>query len=367
VKILVVTVVHHPDDARIRRRQVGSLLEAGHDVTLAAPWSAFGADPGGIDALDLPRAVGRVRARSLLEAAALLREQASTYDVILIHDPELLLAVRFARSATPVVWDVHEDAVAALIDKPWLPRPLRRIASFVLRRLERWAEDHIYLILAEERYADRFRERHPVIRNLPPVPAEPPIGSPRSSVIYVGRISKRRGAVEMVALGRRLALSDIGLELVGPADPDVEALLSEAASDGLVTWHGFVRNEAALELMDGCLAGLSLLHDMENYRVSAPTKVYEYLSRGVPVITSTLPIPAELISAHGLGLVVQPEDLDAMERFIIRLRDESGLRREIGLRAHDVARGRFDWSDEAPRFIAVLERCVRDAEDAIDV
>ena len=39
-RALVMTVVHHPEDARVRHREIGSLLEAGFEVTYAAPFVA---------------------------------------------------------------------------------------------------------------------------------------------------------------------------------------------------------------------------------------------------------------------------------------------------------------------------------------
>lgn len=356
MRILVVTVVHHPDDARIRRRQVGALIAAGHTVTMAAPWSAVGADPVDVRAVDLPRAVGRARARALGSAVSLLRRQGGAYDLILIHDPELLLAVWLARPAAPVVWDVHEDAAAALVDRPWMPGALRRVAALLIHCFESWAERRLRLILAEDGYQDRFRRRHPVIRNLPPVAAQQPRAAVRPQVVYVGRVSLLRGAGDMIALGRRLAAAGIDLHLVGPVDGDVESMVRSAAADGVVTWHGFVPNEKALELVDGSLAGLSLLHDISNYRVSAPTKVYEYLSRGVPVVTSPLPIPRGIVEAHDVGLVADLDDLDAMAAFITHLRDAPDVRLQMGARAYAVALREFNWSREADRFVAVLEQ-----------
>ena len=366
MRILVVTVVHHPDDARIHRRQVGALIDAGHEVTLAAPWSAFGADPAGMRTVDLPRAAGRARLRPFLSAASLLRRHGDAHDLVLIHDPELLPAVMLSRPTTPVVWDVHEDTAAALVDRPWMPPALRRVAGYVVRRFEGWAENRLRIILAEDGYQSRFRRQHPVIRNLPPVAVEQPRTGVLPQVVYVGRVSRLRGAEEMVALGKRLALVGIDLHLVGPVDGDVQAMVRSAAGEGAVTLHGFVPNEQALQIVDGSLVGLSLLHDISNYRVSAPTKVYEYLSRGVPVVTSPLPIPREIVEANGLGLVVGLDDLDAMEAFIIRLRDHPDVRRQIGDRAYHVALREFNWSHEADRFVAVLEHaagCQRGSPD----
>ena len=57
-------------------------------------------------------------------------------------------------------------------------------------------------------------------------------------------------------------------------------------------------------MLDGALAGLSLLHDEPNFRHSMPTKVVEYMARGVPVVTTPLPAAAELARGHECGFVV---------------------------------------------------------------
>jgi len=66
VHVLVVTVVHHPLDARIALRQIPALLAAGHRVTYAAPWRATGSTTSlPVARLELPRATGRDRLRAM--------------------------------------------------------------------------------------------------------------------------------------------------------------------------------------------------------------------------------------------------------------------------------------------------------------
>src|SRR5690625_4705336 len=78
--ILVLTTVHNPEDARIRFRQITTLLESGWRVTYAAPFSAYGLSPKeqtrpGLNVIDMPRALGRRRARSLFAAHRLLKQR----------------------------------------------------------------------------------------------------------------------------------------------------------------------------------------------------------------------------------------------------------------------------------------------------
>ena len=64
-------------------------------------------------------------------------------------------------------------------------------------------------------------------------------------------------------------------------------------------------------MLDGALAGLSLLEDRPNYRHSMPTKVIEYMAHGLPVITTPLPLAADLVERSGCGIVVPFDDAEA--------------------------------------------------------
>jgi glycosyltransferase involved in cell wall biosynthesis len=367
MRVVVATVVHHPADARIYYRQIRALLDAGHQVTYIAP---FGESPGPVPdkendlfypersgpsllTVTIPRAAGRRRVRALLAARAALAEHAPGADLLLVHDPELLLVLPPRRKRPPTVWDVHEDTAAALTTKAWLPRFLRPVAAGGVVFAERLAERRLHLILAEHGYNARFARTHPVVPNTTYVPdsAAPPSGPRR--VVYVGHISPDRGSAEMVELARLLAARGIAVELVGPADAAARAHI-EAAGD-LVRWHGFVPNEQALRLTEGALAGLSLLHDEANFRHSMPTKVTEYMARAVPVITTPLPLAVELVRGAECGFVVGFRDVAAAADAVLTLDADPDLRVKMGLRGHDAALRSLGWPADARAFVAQLE------------
>lgn len=357
--VLVVTVVHHPGDARILAREIRALLDAGHQVSYAAPFTAYGVPaPPGVRPLDLPRAVGRSRLRALRAARSLIRREAPGADIVLLHDPELLLAAAGAGRAvgrTTLVWDVHEDTAAALAVKSWLPGPARRVLPAVVRAAERHAERHVRLLLAEDSYAERFARAHPVVPNTVPVPRTEPPPAGRDRAVYVGRLTRARGALELIEVGRLLA-GTVAVHLVGPADADVAPLLEEAAGRGEVGWHGFRPNDEALGLLDGALAGLSLLHDLPNYARSRPTKVMEYMAHGVPVVTTPNPSSVELVEGYGAGLVVPFGDAAAAAAAVRRLREDDELRERCARAGRAAAVEALDWSRDGPAFVAHLAR-----------
>ncbi|MFE0626626.1 glycosyltransferase [Streptomyces sp. NPDC058864] len=361
--VLVVTVVHHPEDARILHRQIAALIAHGHTVTYAAPFTARATPPRpGVEGVDLPRATGRDRRAAVRAARRLLVRRGPAVDAVLLHDPELLLALprtlrhwhRAGVRRPAVVWDVHEDTAAALTMKAWVPRPLRPPLRLVVRAAELAAERHLHLLLAEDAYQRRFRRAHPVVPNLVTVPSEPPPAPGDDRVVYLGQLSRARGAEELVALARLLA-PDVRVELIGAADGDVRGLLTAADRDGVLRWHGFLPNDAALGRLRGALAGVSLLRDEANYRHSRPTKVVEYMAYGIPVVSTPNPLAAELVRGHDCGLLVPFEDPAAAADAVRRLRDDPRLRHAMGARGHAAARGALHWPDCAPHFVTSLE------------
>lgn len=368
-RALVVTVVHHPSDSRIRHREVRALLDAGWQVTYAAPFAGYDVVPDpaeGLAVVDLPRAAGRRRLRAAVAARRLVRRLAPEHDVVVVHDPELVPALAgLARGRR--VWDVHEDPAAALVVKEWLPRPLRPVVARGWRRLERLVERRWQLLLAEPGYQERFARTHPVVPNAASVP--PRVAAPgRDRVVYLGNVTMARGAAEMVEVGRALRASGPRapvLHVIGPArDAATQHALDEAAAAGDLVWHGFVPAEQAGAMLDGALAGLSLLHDLPNYRPSTPTKVVEYLAHGVPAVTTPLPLAVELVEACDGGVVVPFGDAAAAVGAVLALHADPERAAQMGRRGHALARERYDWAVQAPLFVAAVAAAARPVRDA---
>jgi glycosyltransferase involved in cell wall biosynthesis len=224
-----------------------------------------------------------------------------------------------------------------------------------VHRLERRSERRHRLLLAEEGYRSRFREDHPVVPNTTYVSDLPPGAPDGRRAVYVGQLSRARGALDMIEMARTLAAAGVLVELIGAADGDVKEALRDAQREGIVRWYGFVPNDRALRIAEGAMAGLALLHDEPNYRHSMPTKVVEYMARGVPVISTPNPPAVDIIEPAGCGMIVPFGDPEAAAKAVLRLRDNPDLRTDLGKRGYEAARERFHWPVHAERFVAQLE------------
>lgn len=278
--------------------------------------------------------------------------------MLLVHDPELVPVLLARRGGSaPLVWDVHEDFVASVGDRRYIPRPLRPAVAAMVHGVQRLARRRCHVILAEDSYAERFPGA-PVVPNTTWVPDEiEPFDGSAPRVVYVGRLSRGRATAEMIELGRQLA-GEIEVVLIGAADADVRDEVLAADRAGIVRWLGPLPNPEALRFVRGAVAGLSLLHDAPNYRHSRPTKIVEYLAQGVPVVTTPLPLAVELVEGSGAGEIVPFGEVDEVARAAaeaVRGLADPERRAALGAAGHRYAREHHDWAVDGRRFVELLE------------
>ncbi len=354
MRIVVATVVHHPEDARIFYRQIPALLEAGHEVVYLAPEAERDLNRPGLVHVPVPRSVERRRLAPLKRMASALSRETRVADLAIVHDPELTLMGRWI--LCPRVWDVHEELVSQIADKDWIPGGLGGPARLGVGLLERWAARSFDVMLAEPTYVDRF-PHGVVVRNTPWI-QERYVTPGDSRVVYVGRVSFGRG-IETMLEAMRMIGPTVGLDLYGSVDRDVVALLDRASSN--VVAHGFAPNPEALSQAEGAMAGLALLDDRPDYRRSIPTKVLEYMSRGIPVVTTPNPVASRIVEESAAGIVVPYRDPEAVAEAVVRLRDPV-VREEMGRNGRQAIRACYDWTEDAGRMLSFVDEVVSKAD-----
>jgi glycosyltransferase involved in cell wall biosynthesis len=93
--------------------------------------------------------------------------------------------------------------------------------------------------------------------------------------------------------------------------------------------------------------GLLLLHPERNFLISYPTKLFEYMSAGIPVVASDFPIFRELDDGIGCCTFVDPLDPEAAAAAILHLLDHPAEAEEMGLRGFNAVREKYSWESEA--------------------
>ncbi len=88
---------------------------------------------------------------------------------------------------------------------------------------------------------------------------------------------------------------------------------------------------------------------------AVPSKLYEAMASGRPVLLVAGGEPADIVRSHGAGLVVAPNDIAGLASALRRLRDDPALRAELGANGRRAAERYFDRREIARRFMAELD------------
>ena len=98
------------------------------------------------------------------------------------------------------------------------------------------------------------------------------------------------------------------------------------------------------------------LAPLPNYLESYPTKLFEYMASGVPVVASDFPLWRQIVEDAGCGLLVDPESPEEIAEAIDWLMDHPEEAAQMGANGKVAARQTFNWPSEAEKLLALYKR-----------
>jgi len=109
------------------------------------------------------------------------------------------------------------------------------------------------------------------------------------------------------------------------------------------------------------LTGASIVHlrNTPLFRTVIPSKIFEAMAMGVPVLLGVEGEAAAIVTEAKAGLLFEPENADALAAAVKRLADDRGEAVALGENARRAARDKFDRRVLAERFLALLEQVAR--------
>jgi glycosyltransferase involved in cell wall biosynthesis len=362
--VALVSTVHRATDFRLFEREARTLRAAGHRVVVLAPHHCDETLEG-VRIEPLP--MSRSRARGFVESPFLLRRiarrQARIYH---IHDPELIpLAVLLRLMGRKVIYDVREDFPKDILGKPYIRPWLRPWLAAIFSPLERLAARAMTAVIAANRpIARRFPQSAvihnyairtdvpPPARNGPGGPAFPPF------VVYFGAITRPLGAFEMVkAVHHASRHAPVRLRLMGPfQDRSLEAELLKGRLSSRIDYRGIVHPRSVYSHYAGALAGLVLYHPYPNHVEATPTKLFECMASGVPLIASDFPLWRRMVYDQGCGLVVDPLSVPQIADAIIYLHEHPDEAKKMGQRGRELVEKKYNWESESKKLVHLYER-----------
>ena len=361
------TSVHRPTDTRIFRKECRTLVKAGHDVYLVAP-ATHDDIVDGVRILAVDPPVGRWERFTSTANAVMRRAKPLGADAYHIHDPELLPWCAVRLRDTPWVYDMHEDLVGQIHTKDWIPEPLRLVVSALANVVLRMLLKGRPVIFAEASYAETYDwlNQTVTVQNMPVVDELIDIDKPRlntPTLGYIGGVRRDRGSIVTLKALHQVQQRgyDVGWHCIGPMTDNHKAeltsLQAELSVDN-VHFTGYLPPEEGWPQIARCHIGVALLEKTPNFVGSYPTKLFEYMALGLPVITSDIPIYQRVVDDAGCGLVVDPKRSDAVADAIAYLLDHPEEARQMGERGRQIVQTRYNWKQESDRLLAFYNNTV---------
>lgn len=206
LKICHFTSVHSNSDIRIFVKECSTLAQAGYEVYLVAQGESR--IENGVHIIGLGE-MPQGRKQRMTDFAKAIYEQAKSLDcdIYHFHDPEMLpYGIKLKRKGKKVIFDSHEDVPAQILDKDWIPYPLRKIVSVIYKAYETYAVGKFDAVVAAtphigETFKGRAR-RVVVVNNYPKLDDiqfhDTPFTERERIVCYAGGINELRGVKIMV-------------------------------------------------------------------------------------------------------------------------------------------------------------------------
>lgn len=374
-RICHVTSAHPPEDGRIFRRACVAASRAGFETFLVQRGNTYIKNNIQIIGLGIPKRTGRLYRISIFAKLAYEKALSVDADLYHLHDPELLpYALKLKKRGKAVVFDCHEDYVEQIKSKPYLPSFIAKLASKFYDIYSR----RIFAVIDGLTYAgngespssfDNLCKRVVPTDNLPWLDELyekycPETPKEKNTACYIGGLDKVRGITQII---KACYNAHCTLYLAGCFHSDIYKKQVMAMKEfSCVKYLGVIDRERVIELLQKVEIGLCTLLDVGQYykMLNLPTKVYEYMSMGIPVIINDSPYNERIIRKFEFGYCVNPNDLDSFSKLLQCLHKNASLREQLGNNGRLAIKEHYSW-DKAQEKLIDMYKSILNEQDVI--
>lgn len=305
-------------------------------------------------------------------------------DVIIASSPQLLVGISgwwlgFARQI-PFVFEVRDlwpeslTAVGIGGEDSLLHQTLAAIAKFLYQRSDR-------IVVVTPAFKDHLIERWGVpaekidiVENGVETELFAPASLSASREIrrqlgaeskflacYIGTMGNAHGLETLLDAAAQLQNSNVRFLLIGEG-AEKQRIQSLAESRHLTNVHFLDQQPrpqipAFISASDACLV---LLKKTDVFKTVIPTKMLEFMSCARPVILGVDGQARQIIEEAGAGVVIEPENADALRAAIQQLSAHRELGSALGQKGREYIVENFSRARTAEKYLEVLQRVLKD-------
>jgi glycosyltransferase involved in cell wall biosynthesis len=362
-KIAHLTSVHSRCDTRIFIKMCSSLALKGYSVSLVVA-DGFGDEvKNKVNIIDVGTRLGGLLSR-MTKTVHRVYEKAMELnaDIYHLHDPELIpIGLKLKKQGKKVIFDAHEDLPKQLLSKPYLNPIAKIILSKAFALYEQWACPKFDAIITATPYIrDKFLLINTNTVDINNFPLLDELANTNEwsqekhdKVIYVGGITKIRG-IEQVIQAMESVADGINLNLAGVfSEKNVEESVKSHVAWSKVNELGFLNRQKVSAILAQSKVGLVTFLPAPNHIDAQPNKMFEYMSAGIPIVTSNFPLWRKIVEGNQCGICINPLEPNEIAEAINFIISNPKKAEKMGLSGRRAVEEKYNWPIEEEKLFKV--------------
>lgn len=350
IGICHMTSAHDPEDVRIFHKECVSLARAGYEVYLVERGESY--DKNGVHIVG----VGEIRderLKRMTDGAKRVYEKALSLDcdIYHFHDPELLpYGLKLKKQGKIVVFDSHENTADAIMEKGYIPKPIRGLICAAYKNYERSVCSRLDAIVpVTPTMTDNFRKMNPntvEVRNYPILPESYTNADHREkTIVFAGGISRQwNHHIVVQALEK---LEGCRYVLCGGRNAYLDSLKELPGWDH-VDYKGKIPHAEVAHILAEGLIGVALLTPGRNtaWKIGTMgnTKIFEEMLAGLPIICTDFDLWKEFVERYRCGICIDPTDPEQFCAAAKQLLDNPAEAVKMGQNGRRAVEEEFNWA-----------------------
>jgi glycosyltransferase involved in cell wall biosynthesis len=372
-KVCHVTSVHPSHDVRTFVKECTSLAKnQDYEVFLVAKGQSY--DKDNVKIIGAGDSQGsRIKRIFGFTKAVIGKSLEIDADIYHLHDPELLLHVKkIKRKGKIVIFDRHESYPDQIRIKKYIPKILRNFVAHIYDKYEKSIIRQIDAVIVPapgngKNPFEGIAKNTVIIGNMSKLDElyNKFVDTHKEEFIacYVGSLSEERGLIAMV--DACIASKTKFIIAGGFSSAQFrEKIEGRPGYDEFVSYRGRCNREEVRQIYKEASCGLSVLNSVGQYAhvETLATKVYEYMSMGLPVILHKKPFSELMVKEYGFGIAVESGNVCKIAEAIVLLKDYKELSRTMGMRGRETVLKFFNWEVEEQKLFALYANLIASTE-----
>lgn len=277
-----------------------------------------------------------------------IKEEADIYH---FHDPELISLANFMKKKGKiVVFDSHEDNVSRISNRHWIPKCFRGFVKYLYAKKEKRIFKKLDSIITVNEHI--YKRLYSINKNIYIITNYPIIDNNKISKLKNNSILCFAGGISSQYMHHNIikAISKLPVryKLAGPSFDNYLESLKQIKGYNKVDYIGVLNKEELSKLYLNSGIGMVLINYVPNINFKKGslgiTKIFEYMSYGLPVIATDLEC-WDFVDKN-CGICVNPNDVNAVRKAIEYLINNPKEARQMGKNGRKLVEEKYNWETQ---------------------